>query len=93
MGRNIIYKTLELGPGRRTIYPYPDAVSGTRKENDMNTETEKWAVQIPADDGGSETIGYAATAEEAAELARERGVTDPAELYPRLDYCEWHVGF
>lgn len=56
-------------------------------------KTPKHAVQIPSADGGSETIGYAATAEEASELAKRHGVNATAELYARLDYCEWHVGF
>ena len=56
-------------------------------------ENTKWAVQITADDGSSVTIGEASTAEEAVELARQHGVDAPAELYARLDACEWHVGF
>ena len=53
-------------------------------------------VQIPSETdswGGSKTIGYAATAEGAAALAEEHGVTDAPELYARLDTLEWHVGF
>lgn len=54
--------------------------------------TDKWAVQIPAADGGSMTIGEAETAEQAAALAIEYGIDDAPELYAYLDYCEWHVG-
>lgn len=59
----------------------------------MNGDNTEWVVQIQADDGGSETIGRASTAEQAADLAAQHGVTGEVELYARLDYCEWHVGF
>ena len=62
------------------------------KNYDRDNPNE-WAVQIPARDGGSETIGYAETAGEAAELAAQHGVVDAVELYARLDGFEWHVGF
>ena len=60
-------------------------------DDTMNNEMMS-VVQIP-DGDGSRDIGYALTAEEACALALQHGIDAPAELYARLDYCEWHVGF
>ena len=55
-------------------------------------ECPAWVVQIPDGDGSAD-IGYAVSAEDAYELAKSHGVDEAVELYSRLDYCEWHVGF